>query len=33
MIVRIKEVEGIADLIPLELGKLWLVNNRIDLIT
>jgi len=32
-IVGIKEVEGMAHLIPLELGKVWLVNNRIDFIT
>ena len=31
-IVGIKEVEGMAHLIPLELGKVWLVNNRIDLL-
>jgi len=32
-IVEIKELEGMAHLIPLELGKVWLVNNRIDFIT
>jgi len=31
--VRIADIEGMAHVIPLEKGKLWLVNNRIDLIT
>jgi len=30
---RIPDIEGMAHVIPLEKGKLWLVNNRIDLIT
>jgi len=33
MVVPIAKVEGMAHLIPLELGKSWLVNNRIDLET
>jgi len=32
-VVRIADIEGMAHVIPLEKGKLWLVNNRIDLIT
>ncbi|RPB21015.1 hypothetical protein L211DRAFT_851758 [Terfezia boudieri ATCC MYA-4762] len=33
IIVKISQIEGIAHLIPLELGESWLVNNRIDLET
>ena len=32
-IVRIGDIEGMAHLIPLEAGRVWLVNNRIDLTT
>jgi len=32
-VVRIANIEEMAHVIPLEEGKLWLVNNRIDLIT
>jgi hypothetical protein len=28
--VRISDMEGMAHLIPLDEGKVWLVNNRID---
>jgi len=31
--VRIAEIEVMAHVIPLEEGKLWLLNIRIDLIT
>lgn len=30
VIVRIFQIESMAHYIPLELGKSWLVNNRID---
>jgi len=32
-VIRIGDIEGIAHLIPLETGKIWLVNNRIDFST
>ena len=32
-IIRVKDIEGLAHLIPLEAGRVWLVNNRIDLTT
>jgi len=32
-VVCIGDIEGIAHFIPLEEGRLWLVNNRIDLST
>ena len=32
-IIRVKDIEGLAHLIPLEVGRVWLVNNRIDLTT
>ncbi|KAF8432902.1 hypothetical protein BGX38DRAFT_1276397 [Terfezia claveryi] len=31
--IQIADIEGMAHLIPLETGKTWLVNNRIDLNT
>jgi len=33
VVVGIAKIEGIAHLIPVELGESWLVNNRIDLET
>jgi len=33
IVVSIAKIEGMAYLIPLEPGKSWLVNNRIDLET
>ena len=30
-IVRVKDIEGMAHLIPVDEGRVWLVNNRIDL--
>ena len=32
-IVRVKDIEGMAHLIPVDEGKVWLVNNRIVLTT
>jgi len=32
-VVRIRQIEGMAHLIPLEPNESWLVNNRIDLET
>ena len=32
-IIRVKDIEGLAHLIPLEAVRVWLVNNRIDLTT
>ena len=32
-IIRVKDIEGLAHLIPLEAGRVWLGNNRIDLTT
>jgi len=32
-VIRIGDIEGMAHLIPLETGKIWLVNNRIDFST
>ena len=33
VVVQIGQIEGVAHLIALEPGKVWLVNNRIDLMT
>jgi len=32
-VIRIRDIEGMAHLTPLETGKIWLVNNRIDFST
>ena len=32
-IVRVRDIEGIAHLIPVDGGRVWLVHNRIDLTT